>query len=95
MHPIVQAANILDTSEFEVLKRGYMDWHGSDPESNLIERVFSRYLKEGEPPYWGRHYAKKIIREFEAAHNTAASNNFAMQVWRILRGRTWLEKKPG
>jgi hypothetical protein len=70
MHAIPEAANILEVSEYEVMRRAYAHWHGAPAPGAAIDRAFSRYLKEDDPPYWARHYADQVVREFTAT-NTA------------------------
>ena len=68
MHAIPEAANILEISEYEVLRRAYAHWHGREAHAATIDQAFSRHLKEEEPPYWARHYADQLVREFAAAN---------------------------
>ncbi len=72
MQSIALAANILDTSEYEVLRLAYAEWHGHVASQRVIEQTFSRYLREGKAPYWARHYADKVIREFDAGQAAGA-----------------------
>lgn len=60
------AANILDTSEYDVLNQAYRHWYGKTAPCAQINRAFSAYLKTQQPPHWARHYALHIITRYEA-----------------------------
>lgn len=79
MSTLTQAANILDISEFAILERAYLHWHGENASFDLINRAFSDYLNTQEPPYWARHYALNIITAFEA--EMSAGSNFLQHFW--------------
>ena len=66
MEVLLKAANILDTSEFEVLRRAYVNWHGSEAPGGLLQATFSLYLKTQELPHWAKHYALQVVQAFEA-----------------------------
>ncbi len=66
MEVLLKAANILDISEYEVLRRAYVNWHGSEAPSRLLQITFSLYLQSQELPHWAKHYALQIIQSFEA-----------------------------
>jgi hypothetical protein len=66
MEVLTKAANILDISEYEVLSRAYVHWHGSDAPNRVLQLTFSAYLKTQELPHWANHYALQIIQAFEA-----------------------------
>lgn len=84
MQCIVQAANILDTSEYEVLRRGYIDWHGSPPAPETLQQAFRDYFQHDDPPLWGRHYARKIVFEFERQESARVTT---MRLLATLLGR--------
>lgn len=60
------AANILDTSEFDVLSHAYEHWYGESASTEMLNQAFSNYLKTQELPHWARHYALGVITRFEA-----------------------------
>jgi hypothetical protein len=65
MFCIGQAANILDVSEYEVLRRAYAAQFGAPDGFAVVERVFAEYLAGSDTPYWARRYAWNVIREYE------------------------------
>ncbi len=66
MQAIVQAANILEISEYEVFCRAYQDWHGQAGDDALIQASYNRYFRGDHPPPWAAHYARRVIASFEA-----------------------------
>lgn len=66
MEVLTKAANILDVSEFEVLRRAYAHWYGNDAPGEILKNTFAKYLRSQELPHWAKHYAMKIIQTFEA-----------------------------
>lgn len=65
MSNLTDAANILEVSEYEVMRRAYRHWHGREAPAALIGEAFSLYLQEGVVPHWARHYAAQVISSFE------------------------------
>lgn len=59
------AANILDTSEFDVLYHAYEHWYGESAPIEMLNQAFSKYLNTQELPHWARHYALGVIARFE------------------------------
>lgn len=88
MYSIAQAANILDTSEYEVLCRAYADWHGAPANAMIMQRAFSQYFRQGQSPYWARHYTRKVIQDFEQRHTQQAG---ALHSFLLM----WLGRKRG
>ena len=62
---VTQAANILQTGEFQVLQLAYHDWYGQDLPEALNDRLFRSFMLHGEVPHWAREYALRIIRQDE------------------------------
>lgn len=65
MFCIGQAANILEISEYEVLRRAYAAQFDGVDGFAVVDRVFAEYLAGSDTPYWARRYAWQIIREYE------------------------------
>jgi hypothetical protein len=84
MEVLTKAANILDVSEFEVLSRAYVHWHGSDAPARILQSTFSTYLKTQELPHWAKHYASQIIQAFEA--ELQREGEFFKLAWLLLFG---------
>lgn len=65
MNDLTEAANILDTSEFEVLRRAYLHWYGKLPAESELGSIFADWMSRQQLPAWARHYVARVIREFE------------------------------
>lgn len=63
---ILQAANILDTSEYEVFRAAHMAWFGSMPTTAELQPVYDRHFRDGITPPWVRYYAAQVVRQFAA-----------------------------
>ena len=86
MYSIVQAANILEISEYDVLGRAYIAWYGRAASNATIQRVFSDYIKNLRPPHWAQHYARKVIEDFEREHcQSGWVLNYIRSVWAVKR----------
>ena len=59
---VVEAANLLQTGEFQLLQLAYRDWFGKDLEEERLNGLFSDYMLKEETPSWARHYARRIIQ---------------------------------
>jgi len=62
---VAQAANILQTGEFQVLQLAYHEWYGQDLPEALSDRLFEGYMLRGEVRHWAREYALRIVRQDE------------------------------
>lgn len=58
---VVQVANELEISEFEIFSRAYNDWYGRDADTRALERDFAQYLYFGAAPPWVRHYTRLFL----------------------------------
>ncbi len=65
MSHLTDAANILEVSEYEVMRRAYRYWHGREAPAAVLGEAFSVYLREGTVPHWARHYAAHVVTSFE------------------------------
>ena len=84
MEVLTRAANILDISEYEVLSRAYVHWHGGDATNQVLRSTFSIYLKTQELPHWANHYALQVIQAFEA--ELLLEGEFLKLVWLVSFG---------
>ncbi len=62
---LAEAANRLGVGEFQIFQLSYNEWHGNDLDEKLMERVFFEYLTADKVPPWARHYARRIIDQFD------------------------------
>jgi hypothetical protein len=58
---IAEAANLLQTGEFQLLQLAYYDWHGHDLPEDRLDELFADYMIRKRVPSWARHYARRII----------------------------------
>ncbi len=60
---VVLSANLLDTSEFEIFRRAYLEWYGRDLDTKALGAEFSVYLHTSQAPPWVRHYSRNLLQE--------------------------------
>ena len=60
---IVEAANILQVGEFQLLQLAYRDRYSEDLPEEQFDQLFHSYAIDGIVPPWARHYARKIVSE--------------------------------
>lgn len=60
---ILDAANILQIGEFQLLQLAYLDWFDEDLPEDQTDVLFNSYMIDGAVPPWARHYARNILRE--------------------------------
>ena len=58
---VIEAANLLQVGEFQLLQLAYRDWYGQNLPEALISRLFTAYMMENEVPSWARHYARTVL----------------------------------
>ena len=58
---VAQAANLLQTGEFQLLQLAYHDYHGREMPKEMIHRMFRAYMFENKVPVWAQDYARRII----------------------------------
>ena len=59
---IIQAANLIQIGEFQLIQLAYKDWYKEDLPENKINRIFNEYMVTGIVPIWVTYYAKDIIK---------------------------------
>jgi hypothetical protein len=59
---VIDAATILDVTEFQLFELAYVDWYGNDPITSQVEPSFANYMFKGEIPTWVRQFARKILK---------------------------------
>lgn len=59
---VIDAAMILDVSEFQLFELAYVDWFGDEPIASQVEPSFAQYMFRGEIPTWVRQFARKIVK---------------------------------
>ena len=58
---IAEAANILQTGEFQILQLAYYDWHGRELPEAATDRLFAAYMIHNQVPDWALYYARRIL----------------------------------
>ena len=59
---ILQAANLLQIGEFQLIQLAYKVWYREDLPEEKINRIFSEYMVSGIIPIWVTYYARDIIK---------------------------------
>jgi len=63
--PVVEAAGILETSEYEILRIAFAETFGREPRPEELGRFFSRYLLTGWTPWWATAVAREVIELYD------------------------------
>ena len=63
---ILNAANILQVGEFQLIQLAYKVWYKNDLPEEKISKIFKEYMITGIIPIWVTYYAKDIIKLEEA-----------------------------
>ena len=58
---ILNAANLLQIGEFQLIQLAYKVWYREDLPEDKIDKIFSEYMITGIIPIWVTYYAKDII----------------------------------
>ena len=59
---ILNAANILQIGEFQLIQLAYKVWFREDLPENKINKIFEEYMIREIMPIWVTYYAKDIIK---------------------------------
>jgi len=59
---IIQAANLVQIGEFQLIQLAYKSWYNEDLPENKINIIFNEYMITGIIPIWVTYYAKDIIK---------------------------------
>ena len=59
---ILNAANLLQIGEFQLIQLAYKVWYREDLSEDKIDKIFSEYMITGIIPIWVTYYAKDIIK---------------------------------
>ena len=59
---ILNAANLLQIGEFQLIQLAYKIWFKKELPEEKIDRVFSEYMVSGIIPIWVTYYARDIIK---------------------------------
>ena len=64
---ILNAANLLQIGEFQLIQLAYKIWYKEDLPEKKINKIFSEYMITGIIPIWATYYAKDIIKLDQAS----------------------------
>ena len=59
---ILNAANLLQIGEFQLIQLAYKVWYSTDLPEYKIDKIFSEYMMRGIIPIWVTYYARDIIK---------------------------------
>ena len=59
---ILDAANLLQIGEFQLIQLAYKSWYKKELPEDKINIIFSNYMITGIIPIWVTHYAKDILK---------------------------------
>ncbi|NIR59678.1 MAG: hypothetical protein GWO02_09215 [Gammaproteobacteria bacterium] len=62
---VLDAAALLDVTEYTVFDLAYRDWFGERAAGGLLERAFARYMFDDIVPSWVRHYTRTVVQRAE------------------------------
>ncbi|MCK8516358.1 hypothetical protein M0534_08470 [Methylonatrum kenyense] len=63
---VIEAAGMLNVSEFDFLEIAHMEWFGRMPDRKQVNRLFANHMLGGKPPFWVHSLAREIISLFES-----------------------------
>ena len=59
---IIEAANLIQIGEFQLIQLAYNNWYKEDLPEDKINHIFNEYMVTGIIPMWVTYYAKDIIK---------------------------------
>ena len=59
---ILNAANLLEIGEFQLIQLAYKVWYKKELPEDKINKIFSEYMVTGIIPIWVTHYAQDILK---------------------------------
>lgn len=59
---VLDAASVMDISEYRLFELAYVDWFGDEPLAGQVEPTFAVYMFRGEIPTWVRQFARKMLK---------------------------------
>lgn len=65
---VIDAAALLDTTEFDIFSLAYTHWFGEKASLEIIEFHFKAYMFREIVPFWVRHFTRHIMRLYATEH---------------------------
>lgn len=63
---VIDAAAILEISEYELLALAYREWYGRAPCTQELSAAFGPYMFHGRTPFWAVALARQVIALHDA-----------------------------
>ena len=79
---IIQAANLIQIGEFQLIQLAYKSWYNTDLPEDKINIIFNEYMVTGIIPIWVTEYAKYIIKLDKA--NVLDSYNEKYHIYNLI-----------
>lgn len=76
---IIQAANLLQIGEFQLIQLAYKSWYNEELPEDKINNIFSEYMLTNIIPIWVTYYAGDILKLEKA--NVLDSNNTRYHIY--------------
>ena len=58
---VAETAAWYEITEYEVFRRAWRAWFGTEPVPGELERHFVRYMFRQDVPPWVRHYTRRVL----------------------------------
>lgn len=58
---VIEAAAILEISEYELLDLAYREWYGRPPRPDALRDAFGPHMFHGRTPFWAVALAREVI----------------------------------
>ena len=62
VHSVLDAAALLDITEFELFRLAYERWHGEPVDETVLEPFFVAYMFNDVVPMWVRYFSRLVQR---------------------------------
>lgn len=59
---ILEISALLEVKEYDIFGLAYAWWFGRDPNSEVLESHFARYMFKEIVPHWVRHYNRMVLQ---------------------------------
>ncbi len=63
---VVEAANHLHVSEFDLFRLAWQRWTGEEADEKAMERPFAAYMFNQVVPIWARHFSREVMHQATA-----------------------------
>ena len=88
---ILDAANLLQVGEFQLVQLAYKDWYREELPEGKIDKIFGEYMFKKIIPIWATFYARDIIKLDKA--NALSSHDERYHIYDYEFGEHYNEKQ--